>query len=370
MCGAKYGAVHLREIKTWRVPPQQKRELTKMQKSTKIAASAEDVGDLNRSSLFGNRKRSSVNKAATSNPYLQSGKSQYQDPYAGDAYSENAYGGDDESIDLNRDVLFGNRTPPDSRTYERTSLGRYTPDQYDEYQREAQEDEEDIESVKQEIRFTKQESLASTRNAIRIASGAEETARNNVSRMGGQSERLASIDKSLDISAVHQRIAEDKTKELRDLNRSIFAVRMSNPFTKKQRAEDEERRITQRHEMERREREANGRDAYLSAQRTNSALDKPGSGKITSSRDPQRSSIAGRSRYMFEGDEDDVQLEKDIDVNLDILGDITGRLKGLALASKTEIDSQNRKLTQVQEKVIMLSDFANFRVMFSRLVFT
>ena len=44
-------------------------------------------------------------------------------------------------------------------------------------------------------------------------------------------------------------------------------------------------------------------------------------------------------------------MEKDIDANLNTLGDITSRLKGLALATQTEILSQNTKLDQIADKV-------------------
>jgi len=205
--------------------------------------------------------------------------------------------------------------------------------------------------VKQEIRFTKQESLSSTRNAIRIASEAEEQGRNTLGRLGTQSEKLSGIEKNLDVSAAHTIIAEDKARELKKLNRSIFAVHVSNPFTSKSRAEEEERKIMQRHEMEREEREQNRKYAYESTQRVNSALDKPGTGRKPKSQETGRSTIAQRSQFSFEEDEEDIQMEKDIDANLNTLGDITSRLKGLALASQTEIDSQNKKLDQITNKV-------------------
>ena len=50
-----------------------------------------------------------------------------------------------------------------------------------------EENEEDVEGIKQQMRTTKQESLASTRNALRLAREAEETARNTVTRLGSQS---------------------------------------------------------------------------------------------------------------------------------------------------------------------------------------
>lgn len=50
-----------------------------------------------------------------------------------------------------------------------------------------QETEEDVEGIKQQTRFVKQESVNSTRNALRMAREAEETARNTINRLGGQS---------------------------------------------------------------------------------------------------------------------------------------------------------------------------------------
>src|SRR5205814_5819637 len=129
-----------------------------------------------------------------------------------------------------------------------------------------------VEAIKQEIRFTKQNSLASTRNAIRIASEAEETGRSSLTKLGTQSEKLSGVERNLDISAAHARLAEDKARELKKLNRSIFAVHVSNPINGKSRAEEEERKITERHEMEREERERNGKYAYDSAERVDSAL--------------------------------------------------------------------------------------------------
>lgn len=42
------------------------------------------------------------------------------------------------------------------------------------------------EAIKQQIRFTKQESLSTTRNAIQTAREAEETATNTLTRLGEQ----------------------------------------------------------------------------------------------------------------------------------------------------------------------------------------
>ncbi len=50
-----------------------------------------------------------------------------------------------------------------------------------------EENEEDVEGIKQQTKFLKQDSVNSTRNAVRMAREAEETARNTINRLGGQS---------------------------------------------------------------------------------------------------------------------------------------------------------------------------------------
>lgn len=49
------------------------------------------------------------------------------------------------------------------------------------------EEDEEIEGIKQQMRFTKQESLSSTRNALRIARETEETASGTILKLGEQS---------------------------------------------------------------------------------------------------------------------------------------------------------------------------------------
>jgi hypothetical protein len=203
--------------------------------------------------------------------------------------------------------------------------------------------DDDVEAIKQDIRFTKEESLSSTRNAIRLASEAEEQGRASLSRLGRQSEKLGGIEKNLNVSTAHAREAEDKTKELQKLNRSIFAVHVRNPFTRRKKAAEEEREIEARHSSQRAEQDRSREDAYMSSQRINKALDNTSSG--------ERRTYVKQKQYSFEGDEEDDRVERDIDENLNVLGDITGRLKGLAMATKAELDFQNNRLDEISAAV-------------------
>ena len=87
------------------------------------------------------------------------------------------------NVDKDRSELFSGYNP------ERAGSGRFFNDGAAGGRDPApgEENEDDVEGIKQQLRTTKQESLASTRNALRLAREAEETARNTVTRLGSQS---------------------------------------------------------------------------------------------------------------------------------------------------------------------------------------
>ena len=86
------------------------------------------------------------------------------------------------NLDDDRRELFAGRNPNLPSTnrfaYDGPTLPERAP---------GEENEEDVEGIKQQTRFVKQESVNSTRNALRMAREAEETARNTVNRLGSQS---------------------------------------------------------------------------------------------------------------------------------------------------------------------------------------
>ena len=213
-----------------------------------------------------------------------------------------------------------------------------------------EEEEEDVQATKQEIRFIKQSDVASTRNALRAAVMAEETGRSTLGRLGVQGERIHNTEKNLDLTANHNRMAEEKAKELKRLNGSMFAIHPSNPFTAQKRREQRDAEVMERHRLERDEREATRKEAYRSDHRMQETF------KDLSLTDAQRdakkkSSLAERAKYQFEADDEDDEMENQIDANIDALSGAASRLNDLAKATGQELDEQNRHLRRLNEKV-------------------
>ena len=57
------------------------------------------------------------------------------------------------------------------------------------------------------------------------------------------------------MSASQNRIAEEKARELKTLNKSMFAMHVSNPFTSASRRDERDRKIMDTHRQERDQRD-------------------------------------------------------------------------------------------------------------------
>merc|ERR1711977_540098 len=375
--------------------------------------------DSSRAALFGSRSSKNSSPApAASNPYAQ--PPQAADPYAqdnnkyanmgpvgpsgaspyqqarqnyglpsgpgaargqGSKYGPGGYGGlgrtnsnDTTTTEDNRDALFGGaKDRYAQRTVPPPTNGRpgggYTAESgtssqgggYGAYGEERQltaeeEEEEDVSATKQQIRFMKQEDVSSTRNALRIAAQAEETWGATLARLGAQGERIHNTEKNLDLAANHNRIAEEKAKELKTLNKSMFAVHVSNPFTASSRRATRDQEIIEKHRQEREERDATRAAAFGTQQRMERALKELQPGDVGYRAPQTKASLAERSKYQFEADSEDDEMENEIDSNLDALGHAAGRLNALARATGKEVDEQNKHIDVIIQKSDRVDD--------------
>lgn len=238
-----------------------------------------------------------------------------------------------------------------------------------------EENEEDVEGIKQQIRATKQESVNSTRNALRLAREAEDTARGTLLKLGSQSgafffiywsslqgsnfvirivEKLANTERHLDISKNHALRAEDNTDELKKLNRSIF--RPAITFNKDAKRTAKEAKIQARFEADREERERALTDIRDSQNTLGKAATygrgEGGGRQLTGAQQATRKEQ--RSRFQFEATASDDEVENELDDNLDEIGDATKRLKALGMAMGQELDTQNQRIDRISDKATHL----------------
>ncbi|KZT02749.1 uncharacterized protein LAESUDRAFT_685037 [Laetiporus sulphureus 93-53] len=277
----------------------------------------------------------------------------YEDRYAkkdaiGDVYSRGQ-----GNLDKDRNELFSGYNP------EKSGSGRFFNDGHtpEDEPSLGEENEEDVEGIKQEIRTTKQESLASTRNALRLAREAEETARNTVTRLGSQSEKLANTERHLDVSKGYSMRAEDKTDELKQLNRSIFRPVIT--FNKDAKRAAQEGKVQARYDEEREEREK----AMMDIRETQDRLGRAATYGRTGEEDSRFKTAAQldarkeqRKRYQFDSTASDDELEDELDDNLGEISNITKSLKALGTAMGQELDQQNDRISRITDKTDSLDN--------------
>ncbi|KAJ7900388.1 hypothetical protein B0H14DRAFT_2673474, partial [Mycena olivaceomarginata] len=294
--------------------------------------------------------------ASRNDSYSSDTKNDYSDNFQprGDKYNRNNGVGDFAKLDDDRAALFSGYNPEKAgsgRFFDGPGAGREPPPP-------GEETEEDIEGIKKQTRYVKQESANSTRNALRLAREAEDTARNTLNRLGTQSERLANTERHLDMAKGHSARADDRTDELNQLNRSIFRPVIT--FNKDGKRAAQEAKVQARYEEERSGREKTMLDIRESQNRLGQAQ--------TYGRDEDRDELIGggrgrgrteaqsaarkegRKRFQFESTGSDDEIEDEIDDNLDEIGEATRRLKALGMAMGQELDHRT------SEKSSRLSD--------------
>lgn len=210
------------------------------------------------------------------------------------------------------------------------------------------EEQEEVEyqAILQEKRQLQQESSQSVNRSVQMARQANEVGRATLARLGAQGERLNNTEKNLDLAANQNKIAQDRASELKSLNRSMFAVHVSNPFTSKQRQMRADEEVMSRHRSEREEREATRRDGFSANQRMESNFkDIEGAG-----RPRQQPRKKDYGKFNLEDEEGADELEDQID---DGINDLEGQVSMMNMVGRAigkEVDSQNKQINRIMNK--------------------
>lgn len=177
-------------------------------------------------------------------------------------------------------------------------------------------------------------------------------------------EKLANTERYIDQGKLHALRAEDKTDELKKLNRSIF--RPAITFNKDGKRAAQEAKVAARYDEERINREAAMTDVRESQNRLGRAAtygsrggqeeEEFGGEEGISGRRTNRSPAVQaarqeqRKRYQFEKSQSDDELEDELDDNLDDIAQATKGLRAIALAAGQELDRQNERIDNISQK--------------------
>jgi protein transport protein SEC9 len=166
--------------------------------------------------------------------------------------------------------------------------------------------------------------------------------------------KLAHVTTDLAWSKLQAEKADSRTNEINQLNRSIFVpvVRWEKDRRKQEeKIKKDHEEMVQQHEtaaIQARETHNRRREAF----HRDDEDDQEGIGRhklLSPEEEAQKK--AQRSRFQFEADKDDDDLEDELDDNLDEISEVTKRLKTLGQAMGRELDAQNKRLETMTGQV-------------------
>ncbi|OBA23947.1 hypothetical protein METBIDRAFT_30306 [Metschnikowia bicuspidata var. bicuspidata NRRL YB-4993] len=216
-------------------------------------------------------------------------------------------------------------------------------------QEQVNSEDEEVEAIKQDIRFTKQESVALTRNTLRMAQEAEASGTNTLGMLGSQSERLYNAEQNVLLADTQTKIADEKVKELSRLNRSIFIPATGNPFNKKSRLRQQELKLKSDKMQEKYLRDTNRQGMYASEQRLTQGITSKTPNSELFNKYQGEKQIQQAQRYQFENDSEDDEMEKELASNLDQISNYSKKLRSTAKIMGQEVDAQNGRLRRIEE---------------------
>lgn len=151
---------------------------------------------------------------------------------------------------------------------------------------------------------------------------------------------------------LHPRLASPRS------SLTIPRVPLLVTWNKAAKRDREERRLLDRHNAEKAEREQVRREQFESRQRIDQTYHKMDreAENFAGARSRAKARGSERGRYQFEATASDDEVEDEIDGNLEELGGLAGRLKMLAMTAGQEVDSQNAKLGKITGKVDSLDN--------------
>ncbi|KAK7205831.1 hypothetical protein BZA70DRAFT_277159 [Myxozyma melibiosi] len=319
---------------------------------------AVSIADSTRQELF----KGARNRFKLKTPSIRSGKDEQSQMQAQTFMPEQSSDYDPSIMETEaeRAARYGEQPGSSSgNVYAETAYGSSV--NFDELrEQQEQEEEAQVQEMKQQMKYIKGQSLGSAQNARRYAEEAEASGLRTLAMLGEQSDRLANSEASLAVTENQTKLAEDYAKELKSLNRSMFAVHVSNPFNSRRRLQEQEKRIRDTFSSQQDAREDNRRVQYQAQMRIGEAMGNlPGQRRrqLTDTElryreqmQKQKAGLAQASRFQFEPDDEDFELERDIDATLDDVGAASQRLHSMAQSLNSELESQNKRVNKLNEK--------------------
>jgi hypothetical protein len=208
-------------------------------------------------------------------------------------------------------------------------------------------EEQDLQGIRNEVLQTKRDDVATLQRINQLGLNTLQLADSTTRTLDQQEDMLLNTDKNLDTSRIYTKIADEKTQELKTLNRSMFAV--GNPFTKSKRERQAIEREVQNHQGNMNIQggtRANGYKVEQERRQRDKGFNSPN--QAFGVHPPTQR----EKKYMLEDDDaEDEELEDEIAVGIGMASGLASELHKRAVAMGEAVDRQNPLIDRLAYKV-------------------
>ncbi|KNE62845.1 hypothetical protein, variant [Allomyces macrogynus ATCC 38327] len=224
----------------------------------------------------------------------------------------------------------------------------------------AEDEERAYQDTYAEIQQVKGESVQTSRSALRKIRETEEVAASSMRRLQEQNDKLTHVEERMTQAEYHAHKAENKTQDLQKLNKNFIlsTFSFSNPFTRSKRKEEKLRKELEAKNKLAAEKEALRKENAAQQRNLETSLN-DAEGRHTPGHYPGASSSSAapqRSRADYLPEEENCEMEREIDSNLDEISSGLGRLKMMGLAMGDAIDQSNEQLGRIDRRTDQVHD--------------
>ncbi|TID30324.1 hypothetical protein CANINC_001111 [Pichia inconspicua] len=237
-----------------------------------------------------------------------------------------------------------------------------TPVYDDEEFEELDEDEEELNRIQRQTKEVRGDTVHLTRQMVDNLANANVTASNTLGVLGNQREKIYEMENNVGTMNVQTRFVDDHVKELEHYNRSLFHIKMNNPFTRSARRKAKDRAFLAQRQEDRLQKDNLNSSLYESQQAIMDQLNN-GNGGVNGGKSELQEKyeyerrVREANKYLTaDHDEEDERQEVEIAANLERAQKFAETLKKKAQLMSHEIGKQNKDLQNISQNVDNIDD--------------
>lgn len=227
----------------------------------------------------------------------------------------------------------------------------------DEFEEDVDEDEEELNRIQRQTKDVREDTVNLTRTLVDNLGQANVTATNTLGVLGNQREKIYEMQNNIGTMKVQQRFVDDHVKDLEHYNRSLFHIKVSNPFTRNSRRRAKDQAFLAQRQADRANKDKLNSELYQSQRAIMDQLKNDNVKSDLQEKYDYDRRVKEAAKYLTKDhDEEDERMEVEIAANVEHAQKLANNLKKKAMLMNNEIQQQNNDLHDVSGNVDYMDD--------------